>query len=266
MIVDLLLFLLIGAIAGFLAGLLGIGGGLVIVPVLAWLLLASVPEHAMHLAVATSLGSIVFTSVSSLLAHHRHGAVLWQVVSELAPGLVLGSLAGALFAARLSGQALILFFACFCMLAGTHLLRRSNAVSGRGLPGRAGYVGAGMGIGVLSAMVGIGGGTLTVPWLLWRGTDIHRSVATAAACGLPIAAAAVIGYVYAGWSRGGLPAGSAGFVHLPALAGISVASVIAAPWGARLAHRTPRQILQRVFGGFLLLLSVYFAWRGFIVN
>ena len=266
MIVDLLLFLLLGAIAGFLAGLLGIGGGLVIVPVLAWLLMASVPEHAMHLAIATSLGSIVLTSVSSLMAHHRHGAVSWPAVSQLAPGLVFGALTGALFATGLSFRSLTLSFAGFCLLAGLQLLRNIQPAAGSGLPGRAGTAGAGVGIGFISAMVGIGGGTLTVPWLLWRGTDIHRSVATAAACGLPIAVAAVIGFVYGGWSHGGLPAGTAGFVHLPALAGISVASVLMAPWGARVAHRAPRQTLQRIFGGFLLLLSAYFAWRGLFLG
>jgi uncharacterized membrane protein YfcA len=142
-------------------------------------------------------------------------------------------------------------------------MRTTKPAPGRELPGSAATLGTGIGIGTVSAMVGIGGGTLTVPWLLWRGSDIHRSVATSAACGLPIAVAAVVGYVAAGWSRGGLPAGTAGFVYLPALLGISMASVLMAPWGARVAHRAPRQTLQRVFGGFLLLLGVYFIGRGF---
>lgn len=257
MIPDLLLFMLLGALAGFLAGLLGIGGGLVIVPVLAWLLSDSVPEHAMHLAVGTSLGSIVLTSVSSLLAHHRHGAVVWPVVAQLAPGLVLGALVGALLASRLSGLVLTIVFGCFCLLAGLAMIRAADRIAGRGLPGPAAILAGGAGIGMLSALVGIGGGTLTVPWLLWRGTDIRRAVATAAACGLPIAVAAVVGYVAAGWSRSGLPVGAAGFVYLPALVGISVASVLTAPWGARVAHRAPRRRLQRVFAGFLLVLGVY---------
>jgi len=262
MLINLLLFLMVGALAGFMAGLLGIGGGLVIVPALAVLLLSVAPEQALHLAVATSLACIVPTSISSLLAHHRRGAVVWPVMRRLTPGLVLGAIAGALTASALSGQTLTLVFALFCGLAGLQLWRGQHHRANRPLPGGPGLLSAGGGIGLISAMVGIGGGTLSVPWLLWHGFDIRRAVATAAACGLPIALAAVLAFVIAGWSRQDLPSSSLGFIHLPALAGVSVAAVLTAPLGARVAHKAPRLVLERVFASFLILLGAYFAWRG----
>ncbi|KFL36481.1 sulfite exporter TauE/SafE family protein [Arenimonas donghaensis] len=257
-------YLALGALAGLLAGLLGIGGGLVLVAALVWLLPGQgVPaEHAVHAALATALASIVLTGLSSARAHHRRGSVLWPTVAWLVPGLLLGGWLGSGLAVRLDGDWLRWLIAGYCGLAAAQMAldwpraRGERADAPRG----PGYSLAGGGIGAMSALVGIGGGSMTVPLLVWRGVRPVRAVGTSSACGVAIALAAAAGYGLQS-APAGLPPGSWGFVFLPAAAGIALASVLAAPLGTRLAHRLSGPALRRVFAAFLALvgISVFFA-------
>ena len=249
----------LGLFAGLAAGLLGIGGGLVIVPVLAGLFAAQGFPGAviMPLALGTSLATIVFTSVSSLRAHHRRGAVRWALMMQLSLGIVAGGWLGGFFARWLGGPRLALLFGIFELVIAAHMLfGRAPSAHRRG-PGRGRNLLAGLLIGVVSALLGIGGGTLTVPWLVWHRVAMREAVGTAAACGLPIALVGASGFVLAGRGVEGLPGGSSGFVYWPAVAAISLASVLAAPLGARFAHSMPQQHLKRVFA---LVLGVLGAW------
>jgi uncharacterized membrane protein YfcA len=255
---ELLTYLLTGAAAGLLAGLLGVGGGLVIVPALAWLLAGhGVPgEHLMHLAVGSSLAAIIPTAVSSLLAHQRRGSVHWPAVRGLLPGILAGALGGAWLAREVSSPGLALCFGTFEILVALQLFFAMKPAAHRGLPGAAGMGIAGAVIGVVSALLGIGGGTLTTPFLLWNGIDIRRAVGTSATCGLPIALAGAAGFAWSGQTAMTGQAWTTGFIYWPAVAGIVLASVPLAPLGARLAHHLPRTQLQRVFALFLLLVGL----------
>lgn len=252
----------LGLVVGFVAGLLGVGGGLIIVPVLIMLLHANGLAAGMEpqLALGTSLASILFTSLSSVRAHHRHGAVVWPLVRRIAPGIVLGTLVGALLAAQMSAQVLKAFFVAFLFYAAFQMWLDFKPAPHRGLPGRGGTMLAGGVIGAVSSWVGIGGGTLSVPFMLWHNVTLHRAIATSAAIGFPIAIAGAAGYVLGGWGVQGLPAGSLGFVYLPALAGIVVGSVLTAPLGARTAHRLPVRPLKRIFALLLVTLALRMAW------
>jgi len=252
----------LGLAVGFVAGLLGVGGGLIIVPVLVMLLhrhgLAAGMEP--QLALGTSLATILFTSVSSVRAHHRRGAVEWPLVRRIAPGIVLGTLAGAALATQMPAMVLKLFFVAFLSYAAVQMWLDFRPAPHRGLPGRIGTSLAGGVIGVVSSWVGIGGGTLSVPFMLWHNVPLHRAIATSAAIGFPIAAAGAVGYVLGGWAVNGLPAGSLGFVYLPALAGIVLGSVLTAPLGARTAHRLPVRPLKRIFALLLFTLALRMVW------
>jgi hypothetical protein len=254
------LYLVVGAAAGLLAGLLGVGGGLVIVAALAWLLpTQGVPAAAvMHVALATSLASILATSLSSTRAHLRRGAVMWPTVRALVPGLLLGGVLGALLADRLSDLVLRLGVAGFCLAAAVQLATRRPPPEGDAgsVPRGAGLTAWGGVIGVVSALVGIGGGSLTVPLLIHRGAVPVRAVGSSAACGFAIALASAAGYAWGGRDAAGLPAGSWGYVYLPAAAVIALASVLLAPAGAALAHRLRGQLLQRLFAGFLAFMGI----------
>jgi uncharacterized membrane protein YfcA len=252
----------LGLVVGFVAGLLGVGGGLIIVPVLIVLLHAQglAPGMEPQLALGTSLASILFTSLSSVRAHHRHGAVAWPLVRAIAPGIVLGTLLGALLAARMSATVLKLFFVLFLCYAAAQMWLEFRPAPHRGLPGRAGTTLAGGAIGAVSSWVGIGGGTLSVPFMLWHNMPLHRAIATSAAIGFPIAVAGAAGYVLGGRGVAGLPPGSWGFIYLPALAGIVFGSVLTAPLGARTAHRLPVRPLKRIFALLLVTLALRMAW------
>ncbi len=191
----------LGLLVGFVAGLLGVGGGLLIVPVLIWMLHAQGLAVGMEpqLALGTSLASILFTSLSSVRAHHRHGAVVWPLVRRIAPGIVLGTLAGAMLAAQMSAWALKVFFVVFLFYAAIQMWLDFKPAPQRVLPGIAGTTLAGSVIGAVSSWVGIGGGTLSVPFMLWHNVPLHRAIATSAAIGFPIALAGAIGYVLGGW-------------------------------------------------------------------
>lgn len=255
-------YLLTGAVAGFFAGLLGVGGGVVVVPVLtilfAWQGFPS--REVMHLALGTSMATILFTSISSLRAHQTHGAVLWRVVRAMTPGILAGTLLGAQLAARVSSRALSIFFVCFMLLVAGQMIANLRPRPTLGLPGMIGLSGAGMTIGGIASLAAMGGGALTVPYLIWCNVRPHQAIGTSAAVGLPIALGGSLGYLGNGWSHPELPAGSLGFIYLPALGVILLASVIAAPVGARTAHRLPVPTLKRVFAGLLILLSARMLW------
>ena len=251
-------FAALGLVVGFVAGLLGVGGGLIIVPVLIFILhdagLAGGVEA--QVALGTSLACILFTSASSVRAHHAHGAVDWALVRRIAPGVVAGTLAGALVAAHISAYALKLFFVIFLFYAATQMWLDFKPAPHRELPGRAGTTAAGAVIGLLSSWVGIGGGTLSVPFMLFHNVSLHRAIGTSAAIGFPIAAAGAAGYLVGGWGRTDLPAASAGFIYLPALAGIAAGSVLTAPLGAKTAHRLPVKRLKKAFALLLYALGL----------
>jgi len=252
-----LLYLATGLFAGFLAGLLGVGGGLVIVPALVFIFAAqSFPaEHLMHIALGTSLASIMFTSVSSLRAHHAHGAVEWRVVRGISPGIVAGTLLGTLLAAQLSTFFLKAFFIVFLYYVAAQMLLNIKPKPSRQLPGAVGLFAAGGVIGGVSSLVGIGGGTLSVPFMTWCNLKMHQAIGTSAAIGFPIAAAGAVGFLLNGLAASGLPQYSWGFIYLPALAGLVFASVLTAPFGARLAHRLPVAKLKKIFAALLLVLG-----------
>jgi len=252
----------LGLLVGFLAGLLGVGGGLIIVPVLIMQFHAQGLAVGMEpqLALGTSLATILFTSLSSVRAHHRHGAVEWPLVRRIAGGAMLGMLIGAMLAARVPATVLKVFFIVFLFYAALQMWLDFKPAPHRSLPGRAGITLAGGVIGAVSSWVGIGGGTLSVPFMLWHNVPLHRAIATSAAIGFPIAFAGAVGYVLGGWHADGLPAGSMGFVYLPALGGIVLGSVLTAPLGARTTHRLPVRPLKRIFALLLLVLALRMAW------
>lgn len=257
--------LLLGCGTGFLAGLLGIGGGMLMVPFLTYLLGARgvPPELAVKMAIATSMATILFTSLSSVRAHHRRGAVRWDLVRALAPGIVLGGLAaGAGVFALVKGQVLALFFAVFVGYSATQMLIERKARAERKLPGPMGLAGAGGVIGFLSGLVGAGGGFVTVPYLSKRQVVMHQAVATSAALGFPIALANTAGYVVGGWSLTPALPGAVGYLYLPALVVVAAASVLLAPLGARAAHALPVKQLKRVFALMLYALAAYMLSRG----
>mgnify|MGYP000020503737 FL=1 len=259
----LLIYLVMGSCAGVLAGLLGIGGGAVLVPgLLAVFALQGVEAPAMvHQAIATSLACVVFTALSSIRAHHRRGSVDWRLVARLAPGLLTGSLLGAVVADQINGLVLQRIFGAAALLIGLRMVFQRGADGGRlNLPGRVGLTVTGTGIGGLSALIGIGGGSLTVPWLSASRVPMVRAVGTSAACGLPIALAGVAGFVLTGWHEPGRMPHSIGYVLWPAVIGITVASMLAAPVGARLAHWLPARQLKRGFGVLLCVIGLRLAF------
>ncbi len=249
-------YLLIGVFAGTTAGLLGVGGGLVVVPLLAWIFLANgfPAELIMQFAVGTSLATIVVTSVSSLLAHHRRRGVLWPVFGRLTPGVVVGALVGAAVADAMPSDGLRVFFGVFELLVAAQLGMGISPGPQRALPGSMGQAGAGGVIGVISALVGIGGGTMTVPFLVWCNVPMRHAVGTSAAAGLPISAAGAFGFAITGLDQSA-PPWSLGYVYLPAFAGIVVTSAAFAPLGAKLAHSLPTPVLKRVFAVFLAVVG-----------
>ena len=257
MISILAMYSAVGAVAGILAGLLGIGGGLVIVPMLVFCLTRQgIPDHAiMHLALGTSMASIMFTAVSSFWSHHKRGAVVWIVVRRIVLGIFIGTFFGTFVAAGLSTPILKGFFVVFLYYVGIQMLTGKKPMPGRQLPGRTGMFGVGNIIGLVSSLVGIGGGTLSVPFMLWCNIPMHQAIGTSAAIGFPIAVAGTVGYIYNGLSAANLPEYTLGFVYLPALAGLIITSVMTAPLGVRLAHSLPVDKLKRFFAMLLLVVG-----------
>lgn len=253
----------VGLLAGFLAGLLGIGGGVVIVPLLSMVFesLGVAHERVLPLALGTSLATILLTSVSSARAHHLRGAVDWSALRRLVPGILLGAGAGSLVAPRIPVFALRLFFACFLVFVAVQMAlpKKSGAKEAKALP-LGGWILGGLAIGLVSSLVGIGGGTLTVPFMIFAGAAATVAVGTSAAAGFPIALASTVGYVVGGWKATDLPTWSLGFVHLPAFACIAASSFVVAPLGARLSHRLPVAVLRRLFALFIAMMAVKMFW------
>lgn len=249
----------LGVIAGFVAGLLGVGGGLIIVPILIFIFNNNgfSVDVIVHMAIGTSLASIVFTSMSSIYAHHfQHKAVQWDIVKRLTPGIIFGALLGAVIADFISAKILQQFFGLFELFVAFQMALNIKAHAARTLPGSIGMLSTGTGIGAVSAIVGIGGGTLTVPFLSWCNIKIQNAVATSSACGLPIAVAGCIGFVITGWNEESLPDYSFGYVYWPAFLSIVISSMLVAPLGAWLAHRLSAAKLKRSFSLVLFLLGL----------
>jgi len=250
-------YLLLGAFAGFIAGLFGVGGGLVLVPVLLLMFDAQhfAPEHIMHLALGTSMATILFTSLASMRKHHQLGAVNWQVVRHITPGILLGTTIGALTASIIPAGGLGIFFAMFVYFAAAQILIAKRPHASRQLPGISGMTGFGALTGWISSLVSIGGGTLVVPFLLWCNLTIRNAIGTASAIGFPIAAGGTAGYIFVGSRTEGLPDLHIGYVFLPALFWIALATMLTAPLGARAAHSLNVGLLRKLFAGLLIVLA-----------
>jgi uncharacterized membrane protein YfcA len=256
---------LLGLSTGFLAGLLGIGGGMLLGPFLTIILSArSVSaDLAVKMAIATSMATIIFTSISSVQAHHRRGAVRWDIVKGLAPGILIGgAIASAGVFALLKGTALAILFALFVGLSATQMFLDKKPRPSRQLPGYRGQLAAGSAIGFMSGLVGAGGAFISVPFMVAHNVAIINAVATSAALGFPIALANTVGYVISGASLPNLPAHSLGYVWLPALGVIACCSVLTAPLGAKMAHKLPVAKLKKVFALILYSLAAYMLWKG----
>jgi uncharacterized protein len=255
-------FGLLGLVMGFLAGLLGLGGGMVMVPFITFILTRKgfPPEITVKMAVATSLATICFTSITSVWAHHKRGAVLWPVVFRLAPGILVGSALGAQIAVAVSGKVLSIVFALFVAFSATQILLDRKPKPTRTLPGTPGMLAAGGAVGIVSALVGAGGAFISVPFMQWCNVKIHNAVATSAALGFPVALAGTVSYALAGRDLPHLP-GSLGYLYLPGLLVIALCSMSTAPLGARTAHRMDIKPLKRSFAVVLYCLAAYFLLR-----
>lgn len=272
---ELIIFLIIGALAGFAAGLFGVGGGTIIVPLLfiVFSQMGYPADVVMHLALGTSLATIIVTSISSLMAHHKKGAVMWPIFKNLAPGMALGCFLGAGIAGWLSGVHLQLIVGVFLLWVAYTMLNSSKQQSGATstsnaintntlLPSTPKQLAAGAGIGVASAIFGIGGGSLTVPYLTRYGVVMQKAVGTSAACGLPIAIAGALGFMIFGMQQHVNVPNTMGFVHIYAFLGISVMSFFTAKLGAKAAHALSPQLLKKCFALLLTVVGCYFLYKG----
>ena len=257
---DILMLMLCGSISGFLAGLLGIGGGMILVPfmILVFNHLGFSQEVIVHMAIATGMATILFTTSSAIWAHHKHGSIDWKLVASLSPGMIFGGLIGGseLFEA-LKTSWLSLFFAIFIVYTSIQMLLNKKPTAGRSLPGVIGLFSFGAFAGALASLVGAGGAFITVPFMLWCNVKPHTAMATSSGLGLPIALAATLGYMYGSWGNPNLPTGSMGFVYLPAVACIVIVSILTAPFGAKMARKLDVAQLKRVFGVVLFFLAAF---------
>ena len=255
--------LTLGLCTGFLAGLLGIGGGMLMVPFISFILTSKgyPAEYVVKMAVATSLATICFTSISSVWAHHKRGAVLWPVALTLAPGILAGSLLGAQLAVAMPGKLLSVLFAVFVAFSATQMFLNRKPKPSRVLPGKVGMFSVGGLIGGLSSLVGAGGAFISVPFMTWSNVKIHNAVATSSALGFPIAFAGTLGYIFAGWNVPQMPPGSIGYLYLPGVIIVSIASMCTAPLGAKTAHRIDITPLKKIFASVLYVLAAYFLWK-----
>lgn len=259
---ELMTLLAAGAVAGTAAGLLGIGGGVIIVPVLSLVFGAQGVNESIiiKVAVGTSLATIVITAISSIWAHHKRGAVRWPLVKVMSPGVVIGSLVGAWLADIMPAYWLTVGFIIF-LVAVSAQMALGPVGAGRSLPGRTALSGVSSVVGCISALMGIGGGALHVPFMSWCGVPVKQAIATAAAIGFPLALSSSIGFVITGLDETLLPAHSLGYINLPAFAGVVAASILFAPLGAKLAHQLPDKVIKRVFAIFLFLLALRMAYK-----
>lgn len=251
-------YLALGAVVGFFAGLLGVGGGGIMVPALTAMFATQglAFEHLVHVALATSMAAIVVTSASSLRAHQKHGAIQWPIVKSITPGILLGTFGAALLAAYIPSLPLAIFFVVFMAYVAVQMWLNVKPKPSRQLPSPLGLSGVGLIIGGVSALVAIGGGSLSVPFMTWCNVKIQQAIASSAAIGLPIALAGTLGYLVSGMGVEGLPKYTFGFIYLPAAASIALVSVFTAPLGAKLAHQLPVATLKKVFAVLLIGLSL----------
>lgn len=252
-----LVFMSLGAVVGVLAGMLGVGGGLVIVPVLLWVFQhMGMTQDLMQMALGTSLATIIFTSLSSIRAQQRRGAIDWRIVAAISPGVIVGVLLCSLWVGRVESSVLQRFFALFELAVAIQMGLALKVAGRRDLPSPYAMSFVGVGIGAVSSLVGIGGGTMTVPYLTWHRVEMKFAVANSTAVGLPIALAGAIGYALAGWHVQGLPADSWGYIYWPALLGIVLTSVLFAPLGVWLSHHLPTVTLKRIFALLLAMIAL----------
>lgn len=260
-----IVYLLMGLFVGFFAGMLGIGGGTLLVAIMVFLFQAQEfpSERIVHLALGTALTSIVFTSLSSVRAHHGHGAVRWDIVRRATPGLLVGTISGTFVAQWLSSRYLAIFFVAFLYYSSVHILLGAKPKPSRQLPGPAGmWIGSGL-VGLISSLVGAGGGIIAIPLLTMCNVPMRLAVGTSAALGLPVSVAGSIGYIAHGLGQSNLPPLSFGYVYVPALVGIVIGTFVTVPLGAKVAHSMPVPRLQRIFAVFLFLLASRMLWTLF---
>jgi uncharacterized protein len=260
-----ILYLLMGLFVGFFAGLLGIGGGLMLVTLMVYLFtLQGFPQdRLLHLALGTSITSIVFTSISGLRAHQKHGAVRWDILRTAAPGLVVGTLLGTVVADQLKSKYLAIFFVVFVYYSAVQMFANVKAKPTRQLPGKAGMTMASVIVGTVSSLVGVGGGVMTIPLMSLFNVPMRQAIGTSAALGLPIAIAGTAGYIVTGLGKDHLPALSVGYVYLPALVGIVIGTFVTVPWGAKAAHSMPVTRLAKIFAVILFILATRMLWSLF---
>jgi uncharacterized membrane protein YfcA len=253
----------IGVVAGFFAGLLGIGGGSIIVPLLVGVYEGQgLPrDQILHLAVGTGMGTILITSVSSVRAHAMRGAIRWDIAKAMTPGILLGGLIGSSLTRLIPARAFVVFFAIVIYVAAIQVLIEFKPAVSRGLPGPIGMFAAGFGISVVAALTAVGGAFMSIPFMLWCGVPLLPAIGIAAMIGFPIAFAGSIGYVLAGLGQSGLPAWSLGYIYVPGLLGVTVASVLTAPLGAAAAHRMPTRRLRQVFCVVMMVLATRVLWK-----
>jgi uncharacterized membrane protein YfcA len=251
-------FLLLGTFVGVMAGLLGIGGGGIMVPILTTIFLAQgLPvEKVVHLALGTSMASIIFTSLSSMRAHNSNDAVIWKIVKGISVGVLLGTFFATFVASKIDSIYLAMFFSIFMAYVSIQMFLNKKPQPDKNISGNKEIFFAGTGIGAISAFVSIGGGSLTVPYLVWRNINIKKAVGTSAAIGLPISIAGTLGYLINGWSNTSVENYTFGFIYLPAVILISITSFFSAPYGVKLAHYLPVSVLKKIFSLLLITLSI----------
>lgn len=252
-----IIYLLMGLFVGFFAGLLGIGGGLILVTLMVYLFTVQgfPADRLLHLALGTSITSIVFTSISSLRAHHKHGAVRWDILRVAAPGLIAGTLLGTVVADQLKSKYLAIFFVIFVYYSAAQMFADVKPKPTRRLPGRPGMTLTAMVVGMVSSLVGVGGGVMTIPLMSLYNVPMRHAIGTSAALGLPIAIAGTVGFIVTGLGKDHLPALSVGYIYLPALAGIVIGTFVTVPWGAKMAQTMPVTRLRKIFAVILFVLA-----------
>ncbi len=255
----------LGLFTGFLAGVLGIGGGMMTVPFITYILTQRgvSADLAVKMAIATAMSAVVFISISNVRAQQKRGAIRWDIFKTITPGIVLGSLiTSALLFNILKGQALAVFFGLFICYSATNMLAAKKPLATKTMPNPAKQGLMGVFIGLVSGMLGAGGAFISVPYMMARNVPLHNAIATSAAFGMPLAIMSTCGFIYTGWGQTGLPAHSFGFVYLPALVILATASSVMAPVGVRFAHHLNVVLLKRFFAFALYLQAAYMLWKG----
>ena len=257
---SILMLLVLGSIVGFLAGLLGVGGGGILVPALAYFFIGAGVggDSLMHIALGTSMACIIVTSFSSLRAHQQKGAVVWDIVKVMSLGIIIGTFTATYIASYINSFYLAILFSCFMFWTAIRMIKSKAHKAHIEKPqalSKANMFYTANGIGAMSALVSIGGGSLTVPYLIKHRIDVKKAIGTSAAIGLPISVTATLGYLLNGWTANLSMPNTVGFVYWPAVIFISITSFFFAPFGAKAAHHLPTDVLKKIFAALLILLS-----------